>query len=1396
MLNRILVLLVLLGIPGWICAVESRSAERFKFMHLSINDGLSNNQVKAALKDRDGFMWFATGQGLNRFDGTNFKIYSHDAFDPGSIPFSSVDYFFEDWEHQFWLKQVNDFVLFDPSKNLFSALPATYKDTRIPLAGLYSLANDKAGKIWFVSSSRGLYSYDPRTAKADSVRFDATAFGSRSNDYFNAIAFDSNNKLWAVTHRCHVLKIDPETQKTEARYAFDSEISSDYSNFSIYIDSDDEVWVYAAGQPYGIFRIIPATGKTIHYTEGAGLGSPLVSSVTEERKGTVWISTDHGGIDVLDKATGSFTSLTNNRDDEYSLAQNSVNFLYRDVDGIIWAGTYKKGLSYYHPSLVQFRHYKYVPSKSNSLPYDDVNCFAEDASGNLWIGTNGGGLIFFNRKENTFKRYLHHPSDPNSLCADVIVALHYDRNGQLWIGSYFGGLDRFDGQTFHHHKHDNNDPGSISDDRVWEIFEDSRQNLWIGTLAGGLNLYDREKDLFYHYRSGDVNSVGSDFVTSITEDSEKNLWIGTSNGIDRLNLDTRRFYHFDAQAGVPGALNDRSILDLHDDSRGLLWIATVGGLSVYDQHTGKFRVFTTKEGLADNFIKTLQEDQNGSLWLSTTHGITKVEVLDGGNNRALDDLRIVVSNYDLVDGLQGREFNEKSAFRTRAGELIFGGGNGFNLFIPEQISPADTHNKIILTGFKIFNQEVKVGEQVSNRVLLEHTLDQQPRIVLRYSENVFSIGFAALNFFHPEKNRFEYKLEGFNEEWLSADPKNNEATFTNLNAGDYEFRVRVSADGKQWNELSAPLKITVLPPFWKSRWALALYLLLAGAALFFGRRMFIERQRLKFEAEQEHREAQRIQQLDSLKTKFFTNISHEFRTPLTLILAPLEKLILKTEDPKSRNQLIFVHRQSRRLLTMVNQLLDFRKMEFQKIDAKRSWGELNSFIRDLGNSFEDMAAHKRITYGVDVPEAAFYTWFDQDKVYKMISNLLSNAFKFTPENGAITLHAAVGDDTFDLHEQPHVWLEVAVTDTGIGIAADKQTRIFDRFYQDDVPGSMVNQGSGIGLSMVAEYVNILEGSVGVSSTPGSGSTFTLKIPVQLLAKAEIDAINESREPHDELKFFAESQQADPKDDSFDPNKKTLLIVDDNDDFRFYLKDNLRERYNVVEGRNGQEGWNACLKHLPDLVVSDVMMPVLTGTDLCRKVKADGRVSHIPVILLTAKAEADDKIEGLESGADDYIAKPFDFRILESRIENLISTREQLRQTYQAMIGINPEKIEVTSLDEKFIKRALEVVEENISNADFSVEDLSREVGMSRVSLYKKLLSLTKKSPVEFIRIIRLKRAADLLENSQLSVSEIAYRVGFNSPRYFARYFKEYYNELPSEFIVRKRRIKSDFEDRV
>ncbi|QIA07661.1 two-component regulator propeller domain-containing protein [Draconibacterium halophilum] len=1366
--------------------------EPYKFMHLNINNGLSNNEIRAILKDQQGFMWFGTAQGLNRYDGSGFKTFLHDFNDSTSIPFNGIEYLFEDIDGRLWIRSYAEFTIYDPVLERFSAPGRNYRNTGIPIAGLQSFFIDSKKNTWLLNSNYGLYKFNSANQTVDSIQFVSKVKRPNYDNSLSDIAEDSKGMIWVISRAGELLQINPETKQTEQTFFLGDEVMSEANNFQFFIDADDDIWIYSPGIPYGVFLFDHQSKQISRYTQSSSpfkLSTNLVSSVIEEDNRSIWIGTDHGGINILNKQKKTISVLQNNIESPFGIAQNSITCLYRDNENIIWAGTYKKGISYYHKNLIPFNHYRYSAEVPNSLPYNDVNCFVEDNRENLWIGTNGGGLVYFNRSNNTFKTYLHDADDPNSISANVIVALHIDSKGTLWAGTYQGGLNRFNGATFKHYLHDPDNSGSLSDNRVWSVFEDSKQNLWIGTLNGGLNLFDRSEEQFIHYTAYDINSVGSNFIMSIMEDSEQNLWLGTSNGLDVLNLNTKRFTHYDADPKTPGQLSNNSVNDIHEDERGLIWAATMQGLNILNKTQGTFKVLTEADGLANSNIKTIQEDQNGNIWIATLKGISKISVKNYSHQLPVGNLEVDIENFGLQDGLQGNEFNQKSAYRTRSGELIFGGANGFNLFKPEDIVVQTPNEKIVLTNFKVFNQNIKVNEPFRKRIILDKSITYSKQISLKHKENVFSVEFAAIGYFHPEKNNFQYQLSGFNNEWMEVNRGMHELTFTNLNPGDYRLRIRVSNDNSNWREMNPPLSIKILPPFWETGYAYILYILVIAGLLFISWRILAERQRLKFEAEQEHREAERIHQVDTLKTKFFTNISHEFRTPLSLIIAPIDKLIENSKNDDDKKHLILIQRNARRLMAMVNQLLDFRKMELQKIKVNKNWGEMIGFIHEILASFEDLMESKNISFHFSSSHNSLYTYFDKDKTDKIFTNLLSNACKFTNSGGKISL-----DINLDSSAEKPV-LIVKVSDTGIGITPEQQMQIFNRFYQTDTTGTEINQGSGIGLSMVKEYVTLLGGDVNVDSQLNEGSTFTVEIPVELFTDEEI-AANKQLETTERKTNKQPALTKTDKAPAFDREKKTLAIVEDSSDLRFYLKENFKEKYNIIEAENGAEAWATFEKQLPDIVISDVMMPEMNGVELCAKIKSNRKTKHIPVILLTAKTDTAPVVEGYESGADAYLTKPFDFKVLESRIENLLRSREQLRRSYQSMIGISPEKIQVDSEDEKFIKKALKIVEANIAEASFTVEGFGAEMGMSRVSLYKKLLALTDRTPIEFIRVIRLKRAAHLLETSQLSVSEVAYQVGFNNPRYFSKYFSKEYEMLPSEYIEKNRKTTNDLSDDV
>ena len=1378
---KILILwFVFLFVTGSLCAQNNQ----FQFSHLDINSGLSHNEITCMLKDSKGFMWFGTLSGLNRYDGYKFKIFKHSVNDTTTLADDYIVSIAEGPGNKLWVETRNGFEIYDPETEKFNHNIGAYSRSIGISYGRYShisaVKKVRSGNFWFLYSLMGIYIYDPYTKKMTHLLHNAADSTSICNNVVSDLAEDSKGNVW-LTYRSGVLeRLDPKTYKVNYRSHIFNKLPGELNaSYKMYIDKQDDIWAFVPTYSAGVYYVNIKSGISKHIDKGndlTHLNTNVVSSVIQDDKDRVWIATDHGGINLLNKQDFKFQYLLNREDDSKTIGQNSITLMYKDNTGIIWVGSYKKGVGYYHESIIKFplytHHLSDPLSNPRSLSFSDINNFAEDKLGNIWIGTNGGGLIYFDRKNGTFKNYLHDANNAKSLTNNVIVCMYIDHEQKLWIGTYFGGLDCFDGKTFKHYKHSDANPGSISEDRICAIAEDADHHLLVGTLSAGFNVFDSTTQTFSHYiYNVKDNAIHSNYVSRIMPDRHGNLWIVTSYGVDVLLKKTQRFIHYIHDEKDPNSLINNNTNNIMQDSEGLIWISTHEGISIYDDKTGKFTNITRQDGLPDNTVTDIQEYDKHNVWVSTPNGLSNIVV-----DRARDGLKFHFINYNETEGLQGREFTENSSLRTREGELIFGGGNGFNIFKPSNILINKNVPNLVFTDFDMFNQSVGVGEKINGRVILPESITGLKSLNLKYNENVFSIEFAALNYFNPGKVKYQYMMQGFDKNWINADNRIRKATYTNLDAGNYFFKVRAT-NNDHWTNNELILPVNILPPFWKTTWAYLLYAILITGTLLLLRRRGIEKLKSQFALEKERGEAQRMHELDLMKIKFFTNVSHEFRTPLSLIMAPVDKILKQINEPEIQRQLLLVNRNAKRLLNLVNQLLDFRKMEYQELKLHEKTGDIINFIKELSYAFTDVADQKNIHFIFDSEIDTYYTGFDHDKIERILFNLLSNAYKFTHEGGKVSVLLNLIDKGKDEDQQ----LEIRVIDTGIGIPEDKRDKIFEPFFQNDIPGSMLNQGSGIGLSITKEFVKLHHGEIFVESEFNEGSCFTVLLPVRLVDSNLFTDVQVLFDHGSEFFPDNESQKKEFQKESRDGKKPTILLVEDNDDFRFYIKDNLKASFNVIEAENGKKGWQKALAQHPNLIVSDISMPEMTGTELCLKLKSDKRTSHIPVILLTALIGEDQQLMGLKTGASDYLTKPFNFEILQSKIRNILKQQEHMRKTYQKQVEVNPTEERIESPDELFITKVLLLIDNNISNPNFSVEELSSEVFVSRYTLYKKILSMTGKTPNELVRSMRLKRAAQLLETGHLTISQICHKVGFKSQKYFVKTFKAEYNTIPSKY---------------
>lgn len=1367
---RIIISFLLLALNS---AVSIIYAQSFDFSHLDNSNGLSNNQVECIFKDSRGFMWFGTNQGLNRYDGTNFKVYKHTRNDPASIPFDRVTYIQEDAEGRLWLQIGNtNYIVYDfKTENFIQNIDSLVTKMGLPPSpAIVEIDINKNFYIYY--QNKGIYKYNVETAKY--VIFNQSKQGQNLSPGEIIDFRASNQYIWVLYKDGLIERYNEKTNLADIRNTFFKENSQNSTiEKSLFIDSDNDVWVYPGVADKGSAYYDTRLNKWIFLNKDSeiALSSNFFRCMDQDHEGLIWIGTDHGGLNIFDKSKKKITVLRNNVYNGNSISQNSIISIFCDNDGIVWIGTYKKGISYYHPNMFKFKKSPLFYHFKEDSDTFDCNSLYKDDTNNLWIGTNGRGLIKYNEDKQSIETFNYNASNPQSISADIITSLMEDHSKTLWIGTFLGGLNSYNGKNFTRYQINETDSNSISGKSVYGLAEDKDNNLWIGTLGGGVNKLNSSRTHFERYTVLNTPPLYSDYILSVYTDINKNIYLSTDRGVNIIDSKTKQIAPYFKEQIQQDSLTDILSNNVLVDSRNLTWIATDNGLNIYNPSNNKFIYITVKEGLPSDEVVSLIEDNNHNIWVGTRNGLACIHCQYANNV-----LNYTITYFDAKDGLPSSICNQNAIFKDKNGIIYVGSTNGYVSFDPNNIAFNEYIPKPRFTELLIANQTIKPDEKYNGRVIITESITYLEEITLNYKETNFTLLFSALNYIHPDKNYYKYMLEGLDRDWIEIKNGVGAASYSNLNPGTYKLIVYAGNNDGVWSDSPLIMKIIVKPPFWLTWWAFFIYFILLVIVLRFFILYKLNKQKHEFKQAQKIMEANKIHEVDELKFRFFTNISHEFKTPITLILTPLEKLLKEPHSAEQETLLTIMRKNALSLLNMVNEILDFRKLDLNKMNLHLSAGDIILVVKDICQSFSSLAADKSIKFTFTTYLKELQMDFDPEKMSKILINLLSNAFKYT-EEGHIDVSIGI---TEEMQKDAKKQLSINISDTGIGIDEKYFGKIFDRFYRIEQSQKNNQAGTGVGLHLVSEYVKLHNGEISVESTLGKGSTFTVLIP--------IDNPTYKESKSQDVIYSGDTLDTVPSKDNAvsakESNLPLLLIVDDNEDFREFMKSLFIRFYQIVTANDGEEAAQIILDQLPDIILCDVMMPKMDGYELCRKIKSDIRTSHIPIILLTAKSSEENQYSGIEAGADDYISKPFNIDMLTLKISKIIERQKKNQHNFKKKIEISPSEIEIMTMDEKFVKKAISIVEENMSNADFLVEDLCREMAMSRVYFYKKILALTDKSPSEFIRFIRLKRAANLLEKSQMFVNEIAFQVGFNDPKYFRKYFKEEFGVTPNEYKKR------------
>lgn len=1384
---------------GWSLPQNLDAYRNARFTQINIDNGLSQNFVPAIARDNLGFIWIGTKDGLNMYDGYRFTIYRHNPFDPYSISDNFIKVIYCDRQGRLWMGTLNGGVnVYDRRSGRFYQFMHRQDDAgSISSNNVQAIAEDRDGNIWIGTNQAGLNRLTIRDKSLfpgpDNVTVERIHYGY-GDDALEKTAViclftDQQERLWVGTEKyilagrisdsdLHFERIGCKLINQDLQISA-YPLESHQAGRSIFSDSDGDIWMM---NRHGLFKYHPSKNVFIEFTlkdpEISLTRSLAAASYLHKNQKEIWVCREDRLV-IVSTETGEVVELMHDPDYPAGLQKGHFISLFADPGGSMWIGSNGYGITLYDQYSTKFRYPLDISGTHDkdflSSRELSIRTFFETSwpLGKLWIGSNSGFFVV-DRKSSTLLP-VRIDSEEEMDEGLIVYSIVQDSDGLLWLGSSWG-LIRYDMQTgksriYHPMLIDH---GGEPDARISKVYI-HKGELWILT-PNSLALFDKSSGRFEHYRYSQepVNRFKEMVYPSIWEDEAGNFWMGTPVGLHYFDLDkrafTRSFVNNPSNFKSLGFNDVRSIVPDPDLPGKYLWLATGGGgLSRFDLDSLEFTSFTETEGLPNNMVYGMLPDETGILWLSTNNGLC-----------SFDPRTHQVVKYSVSDGLQSNEFNSGAFYKSLKGELFFGGIKGYNCFFSSDLLHKPYSPPVVFTGFSLFSENDGSRQEVSIR-----EIQATGKINLPYRQNYFSVEFSALDYSGSSKKRYVYSFSGKEEQWLDLGG-NRSVTFTDVKPGKYTLRVRGTNSDGIWSGQEGILSITVGRPWWKTIWAYSAYLLILISLGMAIRKYELSRVYLANRLRIADLENQKQREVNLMKSEFFANISHEFRTPLTLIKGPVEDMLEEARGNRERKILQMIHANSGKLLKLINQLLDLAKLENGEYRICVSPGNIGKFLGGLVMSFLSVANQRKIQLNyiedpaIHDPLVREQFLYDRDVVQEIIYNLISNAVKFTPDSGEISVRAEIME-----YKPGHKAVQITVADTGIGIPADKLPYIYDRFYQVDPSSRRAHEGTGIGLAYARELVEAHKGTISVESEPEKGTTFRVRFPVgwhnyrkdQILINTE-----HKTDPH-QARPVAEnsSPETGDSDGRIEKEKNTgILVVEDNKDVRNYILDCLRNDYAVMGLSGAAEGLEQAFSIIPDLIISDIMMPGMDGYEFCERIKTDDRTSHVPVILLTARSSDEDRIMGLETGADDYLTKPFNRKELLTRIKNLINSRKLLREKFSPEVLVVPSAVQVSSRDSQFLEKLLRIVELNMDNETFGVEDLAAETAMSQSQLHRKLKAVVNMPANHFIRSVRMHRARQLLQQKAGNISEVSFMVGYGDPGYFSKSYRAFFGYLPSE----------------